>query len=283
MNCDSKVIKNIISNDFEIEDKYKLYRKMSDVIHPTISKKNISDYKIVLDDKIFPIRVFYPKKVTKIEKVIIFIHGNGYVTGYKNKYSDICMKISKNINSLMISIDYELDYKMNEKYFLKKLYDTTSLIIKQIKEQNLNNIILMSDSTSADLCIKLNELNNLDIKKQILITPIINFNCNNTINLSDKNNNIDNNLLIRLNQYNNFYNSKKQIKKISNNIKNQPNTLIITGNADPLKENGKYLAEKLGSNCVYKNINFANHNILLSTDKEINDEFNNSILNFINN
>ena len=141
----------------------------------------------------------------------------------------------------------------------------------------------MSDSTSADLCIKLNELNNLDIKKQILITPIINFNCNNTINLSDKNNNIDNNLLIRLNQYNNFYNSKKQIKKISNNIKNQPNTLIITGNADPLKENGKHLAEKLGSNCVYKNINFANHNILLSTDKEINDEFNNSILNFINN
>ena len=53
----------------------KLYRGVYDIIHPSISRKNISEYKIVLDEDIAPIRVFYPKKEISLEKVIIYIPG----------------------------------------------------------------------------------------------------------------------------------------------------------------------------------------------------------------
>ena len=38
-------------NEFELEEKYKLYRTVKDLLHPTISKRNISNYKIVVDEK----------------------------------------------------------------------------------------------------------------------------------------------------------------------------------------------------------------------------------------
>ncbi|MBE6158197.1 MAG: hypothetical protein E7160_05365, partial [Firmicutes bacterium] len=63
------------NNNFGKDNKYKLYRTMYEIIHPTISKKNISNYRIVLDDGIAPIRVFYPNKVSKLDSVIIYIPG----------------------------------------------------------------------------------------------------------------------------------------------------------------------------------------------------------------
>ena len=60
----------MINNEFDEEIKYKLFRTVNEILHPTISKKNISDYKIIMDDDILPVRVFYPKKVTSIDKVI---------------------------------------------------------------------------------------------------------------------------------------------------------------------------------------------------------------------
>ena len=57
-------------NSFEKGFKYKLYRTVYEVVHPTISKKNISSYRIMFKDDILPVRVFYPKKVSNINKII---------------------------------------------------------------------------------------------------------------------------------------------------------------------------------------------------------------------
>ena len=51
------------TDEFDLDNKYKLYRNLYEVIHPTISKRNISEYKIILKDDLVPIRVFYPKKL----------------------------------------------------------------------------------------------------------------------------------------------------------------------------------------------------------------------------
>ena len=39
----------MINNEFDSEIKYKLFRTVNEILHPTISKKNISDYKIIID------------------------------------------------------------------------------------------------------------------------------------------------------------------------------------------------------------------------------------------
>jgi hypothetical protein len=35
-------------NEFDNEEKYKLYRQVNELLHPTISKKNISNYRIII-------------------------------------------------------------------------------------------------------------------------------------------------------------------------------------------------------------------------------------------
>ena len=62
----------IKENNFDRVERYKLYRSVKEIIHPTISKKNISRYIIVLKEELYPVRIFYPEKVTNIDKIIVF-------------------------------------------------------------------------------------------------------------------------------------------------------------------------------------------------------------------
>ena len=43
------MVKNVQDN-FDNLIEYKLYRNVRDLIHPSISKRNISDYRIILND-----------------------------------------------------------------------------------------------------------------------------------------------------------------------------------------------------------------------------------------
>ena len=52
-----------MNNAFEKEERYKLYRTVREILHPTISKKNISEYKIIVDDNLLPLRIFILKKL----------------------------------------------------------------------------------------------------------------------------------------------------------------------------------------------------------------------------
>ena len=38
--------------NFDTEKKYRLYRTVYEILHPTISKKNISNYKIIVDENL---------------------------------------------------------------------------------------------------------------------------------------------------------------------------------------------------------------------------------------
>ena len=46
-----------MKNQFDNEIKYKLFRSVREVLHPTISKKNISDYRIIISENILLLTV----------------------------------------------------------------------------------------------------------------------------------------------------------------------------------------------------------------------------------
>ena len=60
------MVRSLKQIEAEPEEKYKLYRTIKEILHPTISKRNISNYKIVIDEDLLLLRVFYPKKVSEI-------------------------------------------------------------------------------------------------------------------------------------------------------------------------------------------------------------------------
>ncbi len=149
---------------------YKLYRNLKDIIVPSISRKNISNYKVVIDNDILPIEVYYPNKNIKLENIIIYIPRDNKTT---NLYNDLAI----NTNNLVIVLDYDSN-KKNYYNTIKYIYNNTDNI--KIKA---DNITIMSDNEGSDIekyiINKSIETSDFKINKSILLEP--------TISLKDKN------------------------------------------------------------------------------------------------
>ena len=152
-------------NYFDNNTVYRLYRSVEELITPSISKKNISNYEIVFKEELFPVRVFYPNKVSNIEKVIIFIPGDN--DNCKYKYTSIFNKLSLELDTTIIAIDY---YNCEEKVLdnISKIIDYVykELIRVGIKKEN---IILMSDSTGCNYSLNID----IDVDKEVLLYPVV--------------------------------------------------------------------------------------------------------------
>ena len=68
---------------------------------------------------------------------------------------------------------------------------------------------------------------------------------------------------------------------LNKNFNNYPQTLIITGDLDPLRDEGKDFFTKLKNNSVYLNILFAKHGFINTNDFDMRKEYINSIKQFI--
>ncbi len=140
-----------------VVDDCMLYRNIYDIFHPSISRKNISDYKIIVNDNLIPVRIFYPDKEAKLDKIIIYIHGNKI--NYQ-VYSDIAKKTS----SVVIYLEYKNTSKKDD------CYNMIRYILKEIKDKkiDLKETLLMGDFIDEDLFSSFKELK--DVKK-LLIEP----------------------------------------------------------------------------------------------------------------
>ena len=250
----------MINNEFDKEIKYKLFRTVNEILHPTISKKNISDYKIIMDDDILPVRVFYPKQVTSIDKVIIYVHGNGEVTNCIEKYGDICKNFAVKTNCLIMAIEYD-DIKGSYKEIvnevskcIKYLYD--KLIVNNIDEKS---IILMSDSTGSHI---VSLIEDISINKRILFYPVLKVN----YTKKDKKNEDFNIGLIE--RINNYFKDLKVDKDVSIEDKE---SLVLVGNVDMLIDDIKTsIGESKNIRCV--DVPFAAHGFLNDMDKELSND-----------
>lgn len=268
-------------------DKYKLYRNVYDILHPTISKKNISNYKVVVDEKLLPTLVFYPKRVSNINSVIIMVPGCGSVSGSYGKYSDICMRVSKETEKLVIAIDYfnrGLKYPTTD----NKVVKIINYLIEELKKNGIReeNITLMSDSTGCLIlgkCLsKLLKKGNR-VGKMILLYPVCRSDYS-EFKWNDACLNINFNLDKKINNYLKKYYAKN--KDIGFNLFDldiedvYQKALIITGDMDIVKEDGCLLADRLKAK--YKNIKFASHGFLSSDDEEVLSDTYKEICEFVN-
>ena len=279
-------------NEFDDELKYKLFRTVKEILHPTISKKNISDYKIVIDEKLIPVRIFYPKKVSHMEKVIIFIHGNSNITKCDGKYSDISSYFSKELDQLVISIDYE---DLKEDYLediYKEIYKTFKFIYNGLIELiDKDNITLFGDSTGGSAVLYINNQmikDGITISKEILFYPVLSgeyFGKTKYNSIKDKT--FDPELIGNLKEY--YTKKLKNTKNRSNYLyfqlkskeeRKYPKTLLLCGNVDPLIDENRDFSKN--KNIILKEITFASHGFLGTKDKEIKKEFINHVINFIN-
>lgn len=236
-----------VNLDFDKEIRYKLYRRVKDIITPSISKRNISLYKIVFDDNLLPVRVFYPKKVSNIENIVIYVPGDVSISKCKSKYAEIMEDLALDLDKLVIAIDY-YDIKNKPKTLIRKIEELVNYLYKELEKAGINfdNITLMGDSTGSNIITEVT--NRLISKKLSHITKEV--------------------LLY-------------PIKNKEENMINYPKTLIITGDLDPEKESGLELFKKLNEDSKYLNIEYAQHGFISTNDIEIKHKYLEGIKNFI--
>ena len=74
-----------------MKDNIELYRKVDELTNlNTVSKKYYRDFKILNTD----VRIFNENS----KKILIYLHGGGFVSGNLNTHSNLCYKLSKELN-----------------------------------------------------------------------------------------------------------------------------------------------------------------------------------------
>lgn len=250
--------------DIDIPRNYELERKVINATHP---KRPDAFYK-KWDHKVasygnnphdIPVRLYSPDGKNG-HPIIIFFHGGGWVTGNIDTYDRLCCDLAKNTDRLVVSVDYSLAPENPFPAGLEDCYAVTKEIFSDLSllKVNPSDITLMGDSAGGNLAAAVSLLardrGEFEITSQVLIYPATyNDHTENSPYKSVQENGTDFLLTAKkITDYLSLYqscdediNSPYFAPLICKDLTNQPKTLIITAEFDPLRDEGKAYADAL--------------------------------------
>jgi acetyl esterase/lipase len=233
---------------------YKIQRKVLNAVNPYFKPMyNILDHRIMVENRNIPVRVFLPKK-NGIPKVFIFFHGGGWVTGNIDSYTNICANMANQTRHTVISVDYSLAPENPFPIGVEDCYHVTREIFlnPDLLNCNQNDITLIGDSAGGNLAavvsLMARDRGEFLPAKQVLIYPSTNNDYSENSPFSSIRENGTDYILTskRIQDYMDMYVQNEEDKFnpyvapiLSENLSNQPNTLIITAEYDPLRDEGE--------------------------------------------
>lgn len=221
------------------------------------------DYKIYNGDYEVPVRIYKPslkKKKLKDKRIILFLHGGGWVTESVETYNRVCKNMADNTGNIVIAVDYRL---APEHHFPIPLEDCYAVARELFLTKNVfgidpEKITIVGDSAGGNLTASLSlmarDRKEFLPRQQILIYPCTNSDYTETTPYKSIIENGTDYLLTRKNMedYVNMYKSCDEDLKnpyfapiLAKNLENQPRTLIITSEFDPLRDEGEAYGKRL--------------------------------------
>lgn len=274
----SILVKKISNKDISVKKSYKLLRFMQKITNPNLfNKEKYEDVFFNVADRQIRCRFFSPQNINDKTKVIIFIHGGGWATGCVDSYTKTCIELSKRTGRMIITIDYRLAPEYPYPCGFNDCYDIVNLLIDNLRKNGLKSkdICLMGDSAGGNLVaaisLKSRATRDFKVKKQILLYPALQNDYSDTTKYKSVITNGKDFLLTQkqLQEYMELYVSDKEklnspyVSPLKSRFPCfQPNTLIITADKDPLRDEGKAYAKKLSlffNKVTYHNVNGAMH------------------------
>jgi acetyl esterase len=128
----------------------------------------------VRDGANIPVRIYQPTDSTNL-KTIVFYHGGGFVLRNIDSHDDLCRRIAKKTNALVISVGYRLAPEYKFPIPVYDCYDALEWSAANCQKWNGNpeELIVMGDSAGGNLAtvtsIKARDKNGPKIAKQVLI------------------------------------------------------------------------------------------------------------------
>lgn len=244
----------------DLKKNYKIQRRVINAVHPYFKPLyNLLDYKIMIGERAIPVRVFRPKE-NEISKALIFFHGGGWVTGNIDSYTPICAHMADVTRHLVISVDYLLAPENPFPLGVEDCYHVTKEIflnhdVMPCKEKD---ITLIGDSAGANLAavvsLMARDRGEFLPHKQVLIYPATyNDHSENSPFPSIRENGTDYILTAKkIQDYMALYVRNEEDKNnpyvaplLAEDLSGQPETLIITAEYDPLRDEGEAYGKRL--------------------------------------
>jgi len=258
MNILIKLILRIASSPkIDMQEDYVWIRRIQNFF----SKNSIQNYHY-LDEKIYsskedheiPVRMFYPKDKTKRMRIesIIYIHGGGWTIGSIDSYSGACQNIADEFGRIVYSIDYRLAPEYTYPVPFEDCFQAVEQLMAQEDAKGKQNWVLMGDSSGGNLAaavsLKLKEEKKRLPNKQILLYPVTYWDhTRHSPFKSVQTKGYDYGLTIKkIQEYMENYVPDEQERKepyvaplTAADLRDQPYTLIITAEHDPLRDEGE--------------------------------------------
>ena len=251
-------------SDIDLKKSYHVERAYMYLKHFPISKPFFTmwDHKVAYEDHEIPVRVFCPKgkKETDGLPLILYFHGGGWVVGNIDSYTNVCAYLSQKTGRLVVSVDYRLAPEHPFPAAVEDCYHVSREVFERLDLFHITSdqITLMGDSAGGNIAAAVSlmarDRGAFLPKKQILIYPA-------TFNDHSKNSpfpsvaaNGTNYLLTakRIQEYMDFYAPNPKDKNnpyfaplLAKDVSRQPDTLLITAEYDPLRDEGEAYGRKL--------------------------------------
>lgn len=253
-------LKALTYSEPDLKKNYKLYRAVNNTIVTPVKRiYEVSDYKISLDEADIPVRIFEPKE-KRSEEVFLFFHGGGWVTGNIDSYTKPCASLANNTGRRVLSVDYRLAPEHPFPCGLNDCYQAALTIYQNSGEFQLHpeQIILMGDSAGGNLaaCVSLmaRDRGDFQVKRQILLYPAAGNDHSDDSQFASVREFGKDYLLTskRIRDYIDLYISNKEDLEnpyfaplLAEDLSGQPETLIVTAEYDPLRDEGEAYGKKL--------------------------------------
>lgn len=226
------------------------------------------DTKIYSDGYEVPTRIYLPDEDFSFQNeikgstvpILLFLHGGGWVTESVDTYNRVCAGMAKNTGHVVVSVGYRLAPEfpfpaaLNDCYAVAKAIYTNRFLLNSSPE----SVTLIGDSAGGNLAAALSlmarERGEFMPRQQILIYPAVSNDYSENSPFPSVTENGAEFLLTRqkLTQYLDLYESNPSDRQnpyfapiLAENLSNQPRTLVITAEYDPLRDEGEAYAQRL--------------------------------------
>jgi len=217
---------------------------------------NIKNITIDVNSEKIPVRIYTPED-GNILPIIIYSHGGSWIAGNLDTHDNVCRKLSQNTKAIVISVDYRLAPENPFPLGLNDVYNVLQWTYKNAKSINgdESHIAIAGDSAggnlSAAVSLMSKDTNGPYITCQVLIYPSTNIYKLNTQSWSYFSNDL-NISTEEMEKYISLYIPEKEDRRIpyaspllTKDLKGLPDTLVVTAENDPLRDEGEAYGNKL--------------------------------------
>lgn len=263
-NTTRKILKALSFDGIEVEAS----RHLADLkrLDPLKIFYKTIDYKIYNEGYEVPTRIFFPNEKAfenagpNQHKVLLFFHGGGWVTESIDNYERVCARLANAIEQVVVSVDYRLAPENKFPIGLEDCYAVAKAMFQNQFILNVapDDITLIGDSAGGNLtaAISLMAKDRGDFlpKRQILIYPALNNDYSEASPFPSVRENGKDYLLTagKMRDYIELYARDEADKNnpyfapmLTENLEGQPDTLILTAELDPLRDEGEAYGERL--------------------------------------